>query len=144
MRHIALVRPILLYNCQTWDALENQIEKIESFERRLIGRVLRSFYQPGVRPMKNKEVMKKTSARGQEIKGRRMAYLGHNIRHEGPAKKAMEKYVRPEKFDEDGEGGDEESRSYGGRRRRQKHLESNDATTAKTRGKIKKKPNLSE
>ena len=88
------VRPVLLYNCQTWEMTEKHEEKLESFERRLLRRCLRSFYQPGVKPMSSAEVMKRTDqmACGEEVRKRRWSYLGHNIRHEGPAKRVMEEY----------------------------------------------------
>ena len=40
----ALIKPILLYNCSTWALTKTQLKGLESFNRRLLRRVLGVFY----------------------------------------------------------------------------------------------------
>ncbi|XP_065061314.1 uncharacterized protein LOC135688403 [Rhopilema esculentum] len=85
------VKPVLLYNCQTWDLGEADRDALDACHRRLLRRVLRVFY-PAKLP--NDEVYRRAGVEkvSTEVDRQRWAFVGHTLRHGGPARAAMEMY----------------------------------------------------
>ena len=52
------IRPILLYNCQTWSPSEGDMKSLEVFERKFLRKICRIFYPNRI---SNKNLKKKTS-----------------------------------------------------------------------------------
>eukprot|EP00795_Rhopilema_esculentum_P010288 gene10288-18986_t len=84
------VKLVLLYNCQTWDLGEADKDSLDAFHRRLLRRVMRVFYPSKI---SNDELYRRTGAEkaSNEVARRRWAFIGHTLRHQGPAREAMEK-----------------------------------------------------
>ena len=73
------IRPILLYNCQTWSPSESDLKSLEVFERKFLRKIYRIFYPSRI---SNENLKKKTNVEDikELIRKSRWSYLRHILR----------------------------------------------------------------
>ena len=76
-----LVKPVLLYGCETWKMTDGDNVKIDVFQTKCLRRIYKIFW-PYI--ITNEEILKKSNMRkwSEEIKIRRWKWIGHILRRE--------------------------------------------------------------
>ena len=78
--YMAAVRPVLLYGCETWPELTDNVNRLEAFEFRCWRRILNVSYLDRVT---NAEILLRLNSPTtclKELQKRRLTYLGHVLR----------------------------------------------------------------
>ncbi len=92
----AYILPILTYNCEIWTLTETLSEKVNTFHRKQLRRIIKSRWQ---RKMKNEKLYEYTKTKELTIyvRKRRLSWFGHLMRlhPDTPARKSLKEFLRP-------------------------------------------------
>ena len=76
-----LVKPVLMYGCETWKMNEGDAEKIDVFQNRCLRRIMKIKWQDKIN---NRELLERVNMEklSEELRRRRWRFIGHILRQQ--------------------------------------------------------------
>ena len=75
----SIVRPVLLYGCETWKIIKSDERKLDSFQFKCLKRIMRIFW-PNIVSIDELNKLTQNNRISQEVKKRRWKWIGHVLR----------------------------------------------------------------
>ena len=74
-----LVKPVLMYGCETWKMNEGDAKRIDVFQNRCLRRIMKIKWQGKI---SNRELLKRANVErlSEEVRRRRWRFIGHILR----------------------------------------------------------------